>query len=85
MSDIRLPYRPMVELPPPVDGLEQVRGEAGRRRRRRAGVAAAGLTTAAGVAVEEIARLLHVPAGTVKRRLHDGRQRLAGELGKATR
>ena len=51
MSDIRLPQRPMVELPPPVDGLDQVRGEAGRRRRRRAGVAAAGLTTAAGFAV----------------------------------
>jgi hypothetical protein len=51
MSDIRLPQRPMVELAPPVDGLDQVRGEAGRRRRRRAGVAAAGLTTAAGLAV----------------------------------
>ncbi|HET7309834.1 MAG TPA: hypothetical protein VFJ17_00750 [Mycobacteriales bacterium] len=51
MSDIRLPQRPMVELAPPIDGLEQVRGEAGRRRRRRAGVAAASLTTAAGVAV----------------------------------
>ena len=51
MSDIRLPQRPMVELVPPIDGLEQVRGEAGRRRRRRAGVAAASLTTAAGVAV----------------------------------
>jgi hypothetical protein len=51
MSDIRLPQRPMVQLPPPVDGLDRVRGEAGRRRRRRAGVAAAGLTTAAGVAV----------------------------------
>jgi hypothetical protein len=51
MSDIRLPQRPMVELAPPIDGLEQVRGEAGRRRRRRAGIAAAGVTTAAGVAV----------------------------------
>ncbi|HET6818351.1 MAG TPA: hypothetical protein VFH66_14080 [Mycobacteriales bacterium] len=51
MSDIRLPQRPVVELAPPVDGLEQVRGEAGRRRRRRAGVTAAGLTTAAGLAV----------------------------------
>ena len=51
MSDIRLPQRPMVELTPPLDGLDQVRGEAGRRRRRRAGVAAASLTTAAGLAV----------------------------------
>jgi len=41
----------MVELSPPVDGLDQVRGEAGRRRRRRAGVVGASLTTAAGVAV----------------------------------
>ena len=51
MSDIRLPERPMIELRPPVDGLDQVRHEAGRRRRRRAGMTAAGLTTAAGVAV----------------------------------
>lgn len=51
MSDVRLPQRPLVELAPPIDGLEQVRGEAGRRRRRRAGLAAASLTTAAGVAV----------------------------------
>lgn len=51
MSDIRLPQRPFVELAPPMDGLDQVRGEAGRRRRRRAGLAAASLTTAAGVAV----------------------------------
>lgn len=35
----------------------------------------------ADVSVEEIARLLHVPVGTVKRRLHDGRIRLAAELG----
>ena len=34
----------------------------------------------ADISVDEIARLLHVPVGTVKRRLHDGRQRLAGEL-----
>ena len=51
MSDIRLPQRPMVELLPPVDGLDQVRGEAGRRRRRRAGFAAASVSTAAGIAV----------------------------------
>ena len=51
MSDIRLPRRPIVELAPPVDGLEQVRGEAGRRRRRRAGVVGASLTAAAGVVV----------------------------------
>jgi len=51
MSDIRLPQRPTVELSPPVDGLDQVRGEAGRRRRRRAGVVGASLTTAVGVAV----------------------------------
>jgi len=51
MSDIRLPQRPMVELPPPVDGLDRVRGEAGQRRRRRAGLVGAGLTTAAAVAV----------------------------------
>lgn len=51
MSDIRLPQRPMVELPPPIDGLDQVRGAAGRRRRRRAGVLGASLTTAAGIAV----------------------------------
>jgi RNA polymerase sigma-70 factor (ECF subfamily) len=34
----------------------------------------------ADISIEEIARLLHVPAGTVKRRLHDGRNRLAGEI-----
>jgi len=34
----------------------------------------------ADIGVDEIARLLHVPVGTVKRRLHDGRQRLAAEL-----
>lgn len=34
----------------------------------------------ADIPIDEIARLLHVPAGTVKRRLHDGRQRLADEL-----
>lgn len=34
----------------------------------------------ADVPIDEIARLLHVPTGTVKRRLHDGRQRLAQEL-----
>lgn len=34
----------------------------------------------ADVAVEEIARLLRVPVGTVKRRLHDGRQRLAADV-----
>lgn len=31
----------------------------------------------ADIPVEAIARLLHVPVGTVKRRLHDGRTRLA--------
>ena len=51
MSDIRLPQRPMLELRPPVDGLDQVRDEASRRRRRRTGLTAAGLTAAAGVAV----------------------------------
>jgi len=34
----------------------------------------------ADVPVEEIARLLRVPVGTVKRRLHDGRQRLASDV-----
>jgi RNA polymerase sigma-70 factor (ECF subfamily) len=34
----------------------------------------------ADIPVDEIARLLHVPTGTVKRRLHDGRQRLATQL-----
>ena len=34
----------------------------------------------ADIAVDEIARLLHVPVGTVKRRLHDGRARLAVDL-----
>ena len=34
----------------------------------------------ADIPVEEMARLLHVPVGTVKRRLHDGRNRLALDL-----
>ena len=34
----------------------------------------------ADIPIDEIARLLHVPTGTVKRRLHDGRQRLAAEV-----
>jgi len=34
----------------------------------------------ADVSIEEMSRLLHVPAGTVKRRLHDGRSRLAMDL-----
>lgn len=34
----------------------------------------------ADIPIDEIARLLHVPTGTVKRRLHDGRQRLASDL-----
>jgi RNA polymerase sigma-70 factor, ECF subfamily len=34
----------------------------------------------ADISLEEIAKLLHVPTGTVKRRLHDGRQRLAAQL-----
>lgn len=34
----------------------------------------------ADISIEEIARLLLVPVGTVKRRLHDGRQRLASDL-----
>lgn len=34
----------------------------------------------ADIPIEEMARLLHVPAGTVKRRLHDGRARLAVDL-----
>jgi len=34
----------------------------------------------ADVSVDEIARLLRVPVGTVKRRLHDGRQRLASDV-----
>ena len=34
----------------------------------------------ADVSIDEIARLLHVPVGTVKRRLHDGRQRLAVDV-----
>jgi RNA polymerase sigma-70 factor (ECF subfamily) len=34
----------------------------------------------ADVPVDEIARLLRVPVGTVKRRLHDGRQRLAVDV-----
>lgn len=39
----------------------------------------------ADVSVEQIAGLLHVPVGTVKRRLHDGRTRLAAEVGGTTR
>ena len=35
----------------------------------------------ADIPIDEIARLLHVPVGTVKRRLHDGRARLAADLG----
>ena len=35
----------------------------------------------ADIPVEQIARLLHVPTGTVKRRLHDARNRLASDLG----
>src|SRR4051812_27804570 len=34
----------------------------------------------ADVSIEEIARLLRAPVGTVKRRLHDGRQRLASDV-----
>jgi RNA polymerase sigma-70 factor (ECF subfamily) len=34
----------------------------------------------ADIPVDEIARLLRVPAGTVKRRLHDGRRRLADDV-----
>jgi RNA polymerase sigma-70 factor (ECF subfamily) len=34
----------------------------------------------ADISIEEMARLLHVPLGTVKRRLHDGRSRLALDL-----
>jgi RNA polymerase sigma-70 factor (ECF subfamily) len=34
----------------------------------------------ADIAIDEIARLLHVPVGTVKRRLHDGRLRLAADV-----
>ena len=34
----------------------------------------------ADIPIEEMARLLHVPVGTVKRRLHDGRSRLAVDL-----
>ena len=34
----------------------------------------------ADISVEEIAKLLHVPVGTVKRRLHDGRNRLALDI-----
>ena len=37
----------------------------------------------ADISVDEIARLLRVPAGTVKRRLHDGRASLAADLGGA--
>lgn len=38
----------------------------------------------ADVPVAEIGRLLHVPVGTVKRRLHDGRKRLAIDVRGAT-
>jgi len=34
----------------------------------------------ADISIEEIARLLHVPVGTVKRRLHDGRNSLAAHV-----
>jgi len=34
----------------------------------------------ADIPIEQIAHLLHVPTGTVKRRLHDGRSRLASDL-----
>jgi RNA polymerase sigma-70 factor (ECF subfamily) len=34
----------------------------------------------ADISIDEIARLLHVPVGTVKRRLHDGRARLAVDV-----
>jgi RNA polymerase sigma-70 factor (ECF subfamily) len=34
----------------------------------------------ADIPIDEIARLLHVPVGTVKRRLHDGRNRLAVDV-----
>jgi RNA polymerase sigma-70 factor, ECF subfamily len=34
----------------------------------------------ADISIEQIARMLHVPVGTVKRRLHDGRSRLAADL-----
>ena len=34
----------------------------------------------ADIPIDEMARLLHVPVGTVKRRLHDGRVRLAVDL-----
>jgi len=34
----------------------------------------------ADISIEQIAHLLHVPVGTVKRRLHDGRTRLAADL-----
>lgn len=50
MSDIRLPQRPMVQLPAPVDGLDQVRGEASRRRRRKLLAAAGGGAGALAVA-----------------------------------
>jgi RNA polymerase sigma-70 factor, ECF subfamily len=39
----------------------------------------------ADIPIDEIARLLHVPLGTVKRRLHDGRARLATEVKEAGR
>jgi RNA polymerase sigma-70 factor, ECF subfamily len=34
----------------------------------------------ADISIDEIARLLHVPVGTVKRRLHDGRNSLAAHV-----
>ena len=34
----------------------------------------------ADIPIEQVAHLLHVPVGTVKRRLHDGRSRLAADL-----
>lgn len=34
----------------------------------------------ADIPIEQVAHLLHVPVGTVKRRLHDGRTRLAADL-----
>ena len=34
----------------------------------------------ADISVDDIARLLHVPVGTVKRRLHDGRASLAADV-----
>ena len=39
----------------------------------------------ADISIDEIARLLRVPVGTVKRRLHDGRHRLAVDVKEAGR